>query len=188
MSYEDAPATKMLATHCVICARPLRDALSAELGIGPVCREKHGWDAEIGSLTEEGRIEANGIIHRIAADPANEALRASGCKDLRALGFSKLAERIEYRGKDAPAREVVEVRPSTHGTGYYVRSPYRPVAVEAWRAIPGRKFQGETLEDFVPNDQRAALWSLLRRFYNGHKLVVRDVDRNVVSERTLEAA
>ena len=38
MSYENAPATKMLATNCCCCGRPLVDSMSVELGIGPECR------------------------------------------------------------------------------------------------------------------------------------------------------
>ena len=43
MSYENAPATKMLATYCACCARPLLDAESVEVGMGPVCRKTHGF-------------------------------------------------------------------------------------------------------------------------------------------------
>ena len=45
MSYENAPATRMLATHCAACGRPLVDATSVETGMGPVCRERYGYDA-----------------------------------------------------------------------------------------------------------------------------------------------
>ena len=38
MSYEDSKQCKLLATHCVCCGRPLVDACSVELGIGPECR------------------------------------------------------------------------------------------------------------------------------------------------------
>lgn len=34
-TYENAPATKMLATNCVVCGRALVDAVSVEMGIGP---------------------------------------------------------------------------------------------------------------------------------------------------------
>lgn len=43
MSYETAPATKMLATFCACCARPLVDAVSVETGVGPDCRKTHGY-------------------------------------------------------------------------------------------------------------------------------------------------
>jgi hypothetical protein len=44
MSYENAPATIMLATHCACCARSLVDAASIEAGMGPVCRKRHGYN------------------------------------------------------------------------------------------------------------------------------------------------
>lgn len=166
---------------------PLRDAISAELGIGPVCRERHGWDAEIGGIEEAHRVTANGIIHAIAADLGNEAVRA-GCRTLRELGFRKVADRIEYRGKDAPALGTVTVRPSTRGTGYYVYAPFKPVVVTAWQMIPGRRYDDQSKENFVPTAARADLWSLLRRFYAGCTLQVLDAERNLRDTRTLEAA
>ena len=35
--YTNAPATKLLATNCLACGRPLVDALSVERGVGPEC-------------------------------------------------------------------------------------------------------------------------------------------------------
>ena len=46
MTYESAPATKMIATHCAVCARPLLDAESVERGIGPDCAKRHGFGKE----------------------------------------------------------------------------------------------------------------------------------------------
>lgn len=48
MGYEEAPATEMMASHCLLCGRPLVDAVSVETGIGPVCREKYGYGADLG--------------------------------------------------------------------------------------------------------------------------------------------
>lgn len=45
-TYENAPATLMLATHCCVCGRPLLDSDSVEMGIGPTCRGKTGFTAE----------------------------------------------------------------------------------------------------------------------------------------------
>jgi hypothetical protein len=192
MSYENATSTKMLATHCVVCARPLRDAISAELGIGPICRERHGWNAEIDAVSAAGpasphtiRAEANRLIHQIAANLHDELVRATGCQALRELGFRKVAERIEYRGKDAPAKEPVEVRPSTRGTGCYVRAPYRPVAVAGWREVPGRRWDDRTNENFVPTHSRTQLWTLLRTLYQGHEVRVLDAHGNVSASRVI---
>lgn len=40
--WETAVSTRLLATHCVFCARPLRDPASIERGYGPECAEKRG--------------------------------------------------------------------------------------------------------------------------------------------------
>lgn len=170
MSYENAPATKMLATHCAVCSRPLLDSISVECGIGPVCRERHGWDAEVQALGEGAREAANVIVCHIAQAGTDEASRAAGCAALRLLGFKKLPERIEFRGKDAPAAGTVHVRLSSKLTGYYVKAPYKPAAVEAWRSIRGRKWDGDAEENFVPTGSRAALWHLLRTHYAGLEL------------------
>ncbi len=65
MSYEEAPATKMLATHCIFCSRPLLDASSVEAGIGPICRGKVGYNDPV---PNHARQEANKLIHRIATN------------------------------------------------------------------------------------------------------------------------
>ena len=54
MSYENAAATKLLATNCVICGRALVDATSVELGVGPECR-KH----VDGDIADDTRKTAN---------------------------------------------------------------------------------------------------------------------------------
>ncbi|HYM54564.1 MAG TPA: DUF6011 domain-containing protein [Solirubrobacteraceae bacterium] len=169
--YEDAPATKMLATHCAVCRRPLLDALSVEVGIGPVCRRDHGYDEEVAALGDDARQAANLIVAHVAHAGVDDLARDAAVASLRVLGFRKLADRIEFRGKDAPSGDVV-VRRSSRGTGYYVSAPYHPAATTAWRAIPGRRWDGEAKENFVPNAQRVALWVLLRTYYAGHVLVV----------------
>jgi SWI/SNF-related matrix-associated actin-dependent regulator of chromatin subfamily A-like protein 1 len=91
-NYEDAPATAMLATHCCCCGKPLLDAESVEIGMGPTCREKHGFHAP--SVSAEARAEANKLVHEIALDPPGhmaEILR------LRVLGFETLADKIASR-------------------------------------------------------------------------------------------
>jgi hypothetical protein len=179
MSYEAAPATTMLATHCAICNRPLLDAFSVEVAIGPICRQRHGYDEELAALGEDARVAANRIIHQIAVHREDEQLRADGCAALRVMGFKKLPDRIEYRGKDAPKGDgvVIEehVLPPFVGrwrtfpavTGYLVRAPYRPSAVAAFRNIPGRRWLREAKATFVPAGERKSLWQLLKVHYAG---------------------
>lgn len=168
--YEDAPATKMLATHCCVCSRPLLDALSVEVGMGPVCREKHGYNTEVAALDEAVRTRANQLIHYAALHFNDDAERATACAALRLIGCNKVADRIEYRGKDAPARETITMRVSSRNTGWYVRTPYKPAAVPAWQAIPGRQWSGNTKENFVPWSGRRALWELLQTHFAGYTL------------------
>lgn len=188
MSYEFAPSTIMLATRCAVCRRALRDAKSVEVGMGPDCRQKHGY-TEIEDASEEARTAANAIIHRAACYVRDEQVVAECCSALRLLGFVKVADRIEYRGKDAPAADTVTITEGTSDPlpaiyrygrylparpgkpGVFVTCPYKPAAVADMRGIPGRYFVKATKQTFFPADQKPALWALLRRHYAGLTLV-----------------
>ena len=65
--YENAPATKYVATHCVCCGRSLVDAPSLESGMGPICRAKYGWDDEVKDMSPRRRRSANKLIAEAAA-------------------------------------------------------------------------------------------------------------------------
>lgn len=67
MSYENAPATKMVATRCASCSRPLVDSESVNAGMGPDCRKRHGYNA--------AQYEAD-WAHVIATLQARPELRA----------------------------------------------------------------------------------------------------------------
>lgn len=97
-NYEDAPATKLVATHCCCCGRALLDAESVEIGIGPVCREKYGYVG--GSVSPEVRDEANKLVYQIACNPKADSVVAALLR-LRELGFVKLADRIADVSKAA---------------------------------------------------------------------------------------
>jgi len=75
MSYETAPATILLATRCCVCNRPLVDAVSVELGIGPDCREKYGYNVDV---EPEAREAANKLVHRVACGALSGRLSAQG--------------------------------------------------------------------------------------------------------------
>lgn len=94
MGYEAARSTILLATHCLLCGRPLRDAKSVEIGIGPVCRNKAGYDADIGEIA---RKAANKLIYE-AALPGISAEQRLDCADqIEALGLQGVAEKIRKR-------------------------------------------------------------------------------------------
>ena len=90
--YTQAPATKMLNTHCAACGRPLLDAASVTAGLGPVCRK----GAETG-LDPDTRERANQIINRVARqDVAPEEISAA-VVELALLGCDKLAALVSKR-------------------------------------------------------------------------------------------
>lgn len=53
-------ALAIVASHCCICRRPLRDATSVENGIGPVCGAKYYSDAHVPTDTQI--LEATGAL------------------------------------------------------------------------------------------------------------------------------
>jgi hypothetical protein len=153
MSYENAPATKMLATHCAACGRPLVDAVSVETGLGPDCRKKYSVE-----VSEENRELANGLVYQLALEQTGEA--ALRCAfELRALGFVALADRVADRCAD--------ITISVDGDVLLVATPWSESANEQWRTIRGRRWDRELRVNRVPSSERAALWALLRRCFGG---------------------
>lgn len=157
--YENAPATRMVATYCAVCSRPLVDAKSVELGIGPDCRRKYGFDAP---MPEEARMAANKIVYQIALDQDGPFV-AEGCNRLRELGFTVLADRILKR--TAPVRVEAE------GDLLVVSSAYDPRLVEAFRMFPGRRWDRIRKVNVVPASRRGALESLVARMFPGRVTV-----------------
>lgn len=188
MSYTDAPACKLLATHCCCCSRPLLDAVSVEMGIGPDCRKKY-----MGKLGGPARDEANRIVYALAlvvsglkpehieglSTEATQAAYALGgtkavgamlsaagggqgatmLERLRTLGFDKLADKFEEAWLPVRIAEV--------GNELRVQAPYDDAAVAAQRSIPGRRWDKATKCNYYPVAQKAAVWAMLRRFYSG---------------------
>jgi hypothetical protein len=120
MGYEDSTACKIMATHCCACGKPLVDAKSVETGMGPVCRSKYGFDTEV---PERVRTLANQIVYRLACDVSHgtvtmESMNASS--QLRALGFSKIADIFEFR----MVKIAVEIGEFDGQECYFLRVPY----------------------------------------------------------------
>lgn len=155
MGYEDAESTKLLATHCAACGRPLRDAESVEVGMGPICRDKLGLGADAGP----GRGRANQIVHQAAAEVF---LSEEAALELVSLGFPALAARLAERLADAGKVVVTDASES-----YLVRAPYLESALGAWRAVPGRRWDKAEKAQRVPKRSKRALWQLLKTHYRG---------------------
>ena len=163
MGYEDAKSTKLLATNCLACGRPLRDAVSVETGIGPLCREKYGYSEG----SDVNRDEANALIQRAAAIDNEEEIVAI-CKQLRDFGYSTLPDIIEARFVSI----LIRVDPQSDGTRLTVEAPYNVDANKDWyRLVPGSSWDKERKIRTIPNSPEAkkGLFNLLRRYYSGSR-------------------
>ena len=176
----------MVATDCACCGQALQDAVSVELGIGPVCRKKHGfaapdagtvadWDTALAAVERMPAAEAqrvldvvhgdadvrrvaNVLVHLVAVHQGGPAV-AHAVAALRALGFLKLADRI--------ARHVAKIVVTVEGDTLAVASPYSDASTHEFRQVPGRRFDGATKRNVFPAHARAAVWKALRRCYAG---------------------
>jgi len=151
VSYESAPATALLATHCCLCGRALVDAES-------VCAEKYG--AEVGP--SENRTVANRLVWEIAAGPAANDVPVK-VSALRALGYVRLADRIAERlvpdmGTVHVAYESDRLVVGSEG----LSDETFGALLSALRSIPGRKWESGRKINTVPLSQKRALWDALR--------------------------
>ncbi len=159
--YENAPATRMLATHCGACGRPLVDAKSVEVGMGPDCRAKYGYGADV---PEGVRQEANAIVYQIAlrqSEPSLELCQLAA--RIKEIGLPKLAARVLER----ICRVRIEVLARGVGWVLSLAAPYSPAFVEDSRRISGRHWRKETKTTEFRIDQRAQLNAALQRHFRG---------------------
>jgi len=159
MGYENAKSTKLLASNCCVCARLLRDAKSVELGIGPVCRSRYGYDLDV---SEDARVQANVLVYTVAR---TQEMSADQYVTLLSLGFSVLANKL----KDRLLESAGQVTVTTEGTRWLiVDAPYNADALPAWRRIGTWESATKTRRVAVSN--KAKLWALLQEFHNGCEL------------------
>jgi len=165
-NYLNAPATKMLASHCVICGRALVDATSVELGVGPECRN---WDN--GGISDEVRVAANKLVFEasIAATSGQVSRVREIAVQIRDLGLGDLAEKVGRRFVNAERNADIEV--VVEGTTMKVMTPYRrgdaEAFTQAWRSIPGRRWNRVEACNEVPVTSKTEVWALLQRFFPG---------------------
>ena len=166
MSYVDAPACKMLATHCCCCGRPLVDAISVELGIGPECRK--GFDGNIDANTQDycNRLTR---LAAVAAQNGNiEEVRRIAA-EVDTLGLASLADKIRKRFVNAERKAKIKIVDC--GDALIVETPFRRKDssgfIEAWRNIPGRRYDRSRNANVVPTAEKRRLWELLKQFFPG---------------------
>lgn len=186
MSYENSPACKLVATNCACCGAPLVDAISVETGMGPVCREKHGFykpDLEVDilaivaalavALPEElyvatvkgistSREAANKLVHRAAIEQRG-AVFGYCVSAIAMLGFTTLADRMVKHAKG--------IRVESKGDTLLVFSPFNPDFVMRAKKIGGKwtpsekPKKGEKGAWSIPAKRRGELWGVLKATY-----------------------
>jgi len=164
MSHENAPATILLATNCCCCGRPLVDATSVELGIGPECR-----NGENNGIEDSVRQKCNQLTYQaaVAAQTGNIEQVRKLAEEIRALGLCNLADKVGKRFINA--EKNVKIKISINGDTLSVVTPFKrgssPEFVAAWRAIPGRRW-GSNCNN-VPVTSKPQLWALLKQYFPG---------------------
>ena len=182
MSYEAAPATRLLATHCAACSRPLVDAVSVEAGMGPECRRKYGrepelppdYDAAMRSLDSlqhtaaecptswhdlAPRDFANRLVHRVASHAAERgelSERTVLCAAIAALGFPVLAAKLLEN-----STEVIVISHDEDGA-LVIDAPFCPAFNANVRRVPGQRWDGARKVRTVPVSSRSHLWHAIK--------------------------
>jgi hypothetical protein len=166
--YENAVATRLLATHCVCCGRALVDSVSVQMGIGPECRE--GFNA--GIEPDVQKIANEHVYWAAMASQKGEVAKVLEYAELiRKLGLDVLADKVarRFRAAIVKAERSSDIVIEERDGGYRVVTPFRRGAkdefIDAWRNIPGRRWRDGA--NWVPAASKAALWEVLRAFFPG---------------------
>lgn len=202
----------LVAERCACCARVLRDAQSVERGIGPDCFQKY-YDKCSGNAdfvaacklaTECSMLDRlAGLLNNVDARGAcNVILHAIACEwehrdnikriDLvRALGFDKLALRLEQRLYGD--RGLVTVRAANDDATLVVRveditREQLSAFVAAVRAIPSRRWDAPAQVNTVAKVDRRALWRALRASLAGVRIVAPEGERYIPALPTVTRA
>jgi hypothetical protein len=165
--YENAPATRLLATHCACCGRPLLDARSVECGVGPVCRRNYGYN----EIAEDVRVAANRHVYRIAClnsgHPAEcDETIVAHLTALSLLGCYTIANKV---AANIGALEIVTEDMADDSFG--LRSPYNPEAVRAMRGVPGRRWDRDAKLNTFPRSSWFKLAEVVLEHYGAGSLL-----------------
>ena len=170
--YVNSPATKMLATNCLVCGRPLVDAVSVQTGVGPECRK----NMDVFFISKEHQELANKLVYLAAIAVQNGKIQ-------EVLGFAEqiefqcqmpeLAAKIRERFSDSARKASVHanITITVDGDRMFVKTPYRRGEAEefkqAWRNIPGRRWRSDLRVNEIPVASKDQLWTLLGKFFPG---------------------
>lgn len=159
MSYENAPATRMLASNCCACGKALVDAASVAAGMGPECRTKYG----VGSLDEATRTEANALIYKIALH--QEGAEVATCLvRLRELGLHTLADRIVKRVASSYVAVI-----TAEAQGFAVKASFDVAMAANLGRVYGRRWDKDRKVNTFPTSAKRDVFEALRNVAGGGK-------------------
>lgn len=173
----------MLATRCGICGQPLRDPVSVELGIGPICRDQADFKEGIDPAAYE---RAKVIVFRLELFATAERLSPMDAMvasdELQTLGFGKLADVILKRNARVVITDLAAV-PAVERTEFAAAIPAQPASFRV--KVPADQFAAWELKRAgaaVEVDKRGkvtgfrfeavagkrgAVWSIIERRFRG---------------------
>ena len=159
-NYTESKQCKMLASFCVVCGRPLVDAISVQIGMGPDCRNEFN-----AGISPEIQNKCNQLtcLAAIAAQNGDIESIYKYATEIETLGLTVLADKVRKRFVNAKKNVKIIIREV--GDKLYVKTPFKRTEgfVRAWRGIEGRKYQNK--ENIVPAAARPQLWALLKEFF-----------------------
>ena len=174
ISYLDAPATALLDVRCACCGKALLDAVSVEVGIGPICRLNYLDDVD---ASDVDRKVANVLIHEAALVATTASRQVEIGAALVALGFVKVAARIEVRWTKraekelAAAQKSATIRIEALEDGFLsVETPYVPEFVNDLKAeinSADRRWNKADKRWEITRDAARGLWTVLRAHFAG---------------------
>jgi len=161
MTYEEAPATKLLATHCVFCGKPLLNVPSVEAGAGPVCRKK--W-LVVDGVSAQVRKEGNRLVHQIACRPWAEEVPAQ-IAALADLGLHKAAKILAHRV------DMITVNAEDQRLYVHIPDSYLPRGGGDWvrwcSRIRGRVWHRKSKQNSFPVIVKHDVWNLMKKCFKG---------------------
>lgn len=164
MAYTDAPATKMIYQFCLLCRRPLLDAVSVEIGMGPKCRSKAG--IEVGEWTPN-RERCNQLVYEATQAVLQKEFDKLTpiVEEFRILGFASLAQAVAERY--FPISIIEET--TDEGVVLILKAPF--VGSQFGRFLhlgcKGVEWLKRRKRYSIPKAGRGVLWAALKRFHEG---------------------
>ncbi len=166
MDVQNAAALSMLATRCCCCRLALRDPISVELGIGPICR-KTLWEATAKTISPAALKRAKELVYELALDASADKIDAGkvlvASDALQEMGFMGLAATLVKRN--------AKISVQTMGDGrILVKVPYDNSASRALYRLGGNPHR-DTRNKFVgyifPVATKNRVWGTMRQYFVG---------------------